>query len=122
MKQLSKIKTTLFLSAIFFTFSKINSQVPDAGLESINSKSLMQIVKILCSEEFDGRLPGSEGYNKAAEFVAERFEQIGLLPAGDENYFQHLNVEYNKIDSPVVFKVITSQKSVSYDLRKRFCV
>ena len=120
MKQLSKIKTTLFLSAIFFTFSKINSQVPDTGLESINSKNLIQTVKTLCSEEFDGRLPGSKGYIKAAEFVAERFEQTGLLPAGDENYFQHLNVEYNKIDSPVVFKVITSQKNVSYDLGKDF--
>ena len=122
MKQLSKITTTLFLSSIFFTFSKINSQVPDTGLESINSKNLMQTVKILCSEEFDGRLPGSNGYIKAAEFAAERFEQLGLLPAGDENYFQYLNVEYNKIDSPVVFKVMTSQKSVSYGTRKRFCV
>ncbi len=120
MKQLSKIKTTLFLSAIFFTFSKINSQVPDAGLESIKSKSLMQIVTILCSEEFDGRLPGCEGYNKAAEFAAQSFRQIGLLSAGDENYFQYINVEYNKIDSPVVFKVITSQKSVSYVLGKDF--
>ena len=120
MKQLSKIKTTLFLSAIFFTFSKINSQVPDAGLESINSKSLMQTVQTLCTDEFDGRLPGSNGYIKAAEFVAERFEQTELLPAGDENYFQYLNVEYNEIDSPIVFKVITSQKSVSYDLGKDF--
>ena len=80
----------------------------------------MQTVKTLCSDEFDGRLSGSEGYNKAAEFAAERFEQIGLLPAGDERYFQYLNVEYNKIDSPVVFKVITSQNSFSYELGKDF--
>jgi hypothetical protein len=120
MNPLNKTKTTLFLSAVFFTFNNVNSQVPDAGLESINSTSLMQAVKLLCSEEFDGRLPGSEGYNKAAEFTAERFEQAGLLPVGNENYFQYLNVEYNKIDSPVVFNVITSQKIVSYELGKDF--
>ncbi|MCW8803891.1 MAG: hypothetical protein OQK57_05785, partial [Ignavibacteriaceae bacterium] len=114
------MKTTLFLAAVLFTFNSIISQVPEAGLESINSKSLMQTVKTLCSDEFDGRLPGSEGYNKAAEFAAERFEQIGLSPDGDEKYFQYLNVEYNKIDPPVVLKAITSQKSVSYELGQDF--
>jgi hypothetical protein len=120
MKPLNKIKIILFLSAIFFTFENDISQVHNAGLESINSKDLMQTVKTLCSEEFDGRLPGSEGYNKAAKFAAERFKQIGLLPMGDENYFQYLNVEYNKIDSPVVFKSITSQKNFLYELGKDF--
>ncbi len=120
MKPPSKIKTALFLAAVLCTFNNIISQVPEAGFESINSKSLMQTVNTLCSDEFGGRLPGSEGYDKAAEFAAERFEQIGLLPAGDERYFQYLNVEYNKIDSPVVFKVITSQNSFSYELGKDF--
>jgi hypothetical protein len=120
MKPANKMKTTLFLTAILFTVNNIISQVPDAGLESINSKSLMQTVEILCSEDFDGRLPGSEGYNKAADFVAGSFEQIGLLPAGDEKYFQYLNVEYNHIDSPVVFKAITPEIIISYQLGKDF--
>ena len=120
MKPANKIKTALFLAAIFFTFDNIISQVPDSGLESINSKSLMQNVKILCSDEFDGRLPGSDGYNKAADFVAGRFQQIGLLPAGDDKFFQYLNVEYNKINAPVALKVVTSQESISYELGKDF--
>jgi len=80
----------------------------------------MRTVKTLCSAEFDGRLPGSEGYNKAANFAAEKFQQIGLLPAGDENYFQYLNVEHNQIDSSVVFKVITPNEIFSYQLGKDF--
>ena len=120
MKPANKIKTALFLAAIFFTFDNIISQVPDSGLESINSKSLMKNVKILCSDEFDGRLPGSDGYNKAADFVAGRFQQIGLLPAGDDKFFQYLNVEYNKINAPVALKVVTSQESISYELGKDF--
>ena len=120
MQSHNKLKTLLFLSAIFFTFNRSIPQVPDAGLESIISKSLMQTVKTLCSNEFDGRLPGSEGYNKAAEYAVERFEKIELLPYGDENFFQYLNVEYNKIDSTVVFKVITSETTVSYKLGKDF--
>jgi hypothetical protein len=92
----------------------------DSGLESIKSDDLLQTVKILASAEFDGRLPGSEGYNKAANFASERFAKIGLLPAGDEAYFQYLNVEYNKIDTPVVFNIIADKKNISYEHRKDF--
>ena len=69
-------------------------------------------MKILASAEFDGRLPGSEGYNKAANFASERFAKIGLLPAGDEGYFQYLNVEYNKIDTPAVFNLIMNKEVI----------
>jgi hypothetical protein len=120
MKPHNKIKAVIVLTTILFVFKNTGAQVPDAGLESINSKSLMQIVETLCSEEFDGRLPGGEGYNKAANFAADKLQQIGLLPAGNENYFQYLNVEYNKIDSPVVFKVITPNEIYSYQLGKDF--
>jgi hypothetical protein len=114
MKKLSIIFLTILFSV------KIIPQIEDSGLESIKSDELLRTVKILASAEFDGRLPGSEGYDKTAAFVAERFKQIGLIPAGDEEYFQYLNVEYNKIDSPVVFKVIDGGSAVSYQHGKDF--
>jgi len=114
------MKNAALLFFLMLCSAIISPQRMQGGLESINAEDLLQTVKILTSAEFDGRLPGSEGYNKAAEYAAQRFEQIGLLPAGDENYFQYLNVEYNKIDSPVVFKVITSESTVSYELGKDF--
>jgi len=98
----------------------VSPQITESWLESIRGEDLLQTVKILTSTEFDGRLPGSEGYDMAAAFVAERFQQMGLIPAGDEGYFQYLNVEYNKIDTPVVFNVITTPNSVSYELGKDF--
>jgi hypothetical protein len=119
-KKLNPLKShNLFLTALFICI-EIFPQNSDSGLESISGKDLMQNVNILCSEEFDGRLPGSEGYNKAAEFVAKKFQQLSLLPAGDENYFQYLTVEYNKIDSPVVFKANTPDEIYSYQLGKDF--
>jgi aminopeptidase YwaD len=120
MKSSGKRKTSPLLLVIIFICIKNFPQSSDGGLESSSNESLMRTVKTLSSEEFDGRLPGSEGYNKAASFAADKFQQIGLLPAGDENYFQYLNVEYNKIDSPVVFKVITPNEVYSYQLGKDF--
>jgi hypothetical protein len=120
MKSSGKRKTILLLLVIIFICIKNFSQSNEDGVESIKSENLMQIVSVLCSDEFNGRLPGSDGYNEAANFAADKFQQIGLLPAGDENYFQYLNVEYNKIDSPVVFKVIAPNEIYSYQLGKDF--
>jgi hypothetical protein len=95
-------------------------QTMDLGLESIKREELMETVETLCSSKFDGRLPGSEGYNMAANFAANKFKHIGLIPAGEEEYFQYLNVEYNKIDTPVVFNLIINNKSYPYILGKDF--
>lgn len=118
MKSLNKVKI-IFLFVVFSFLSGF-PQSADSGLESISSKSLMLTLKVLCSDDFDGRLPGSMGYNKAAEFAAEKFEQTGLKPAGDEKYFQYFNVEFNKIDSPIVFKVISPEEIYSCQLGKDF--
>jgi hypothetical protein len=102
----------LFLS-VFFACA-VYPQLVDSGLESINSEDLMNTVKLLSSTEFDGRLSGSEGYNKAANFVAEKFEQLGLKPSGDNGFLQYLEVEYNKIDTPVVFQLVAGSKKYPY--------
>jgi aminopeptidase YwaD len=113
-------KSYLIFIICFLLVGQSYSQQQDAGLESINALSLMNNVRTLCSKEFDGRLPGSEGYNKAAKFAADKFKDIGLATAGDEEYFQYLEVEYNRIDSPVVFKAIISEKEITYEHGKDF--
>lgn len=112
--------STLILLLLAFSFQYSHAQNVEIGLENISAESLMKTVQILCSKEFDGRLPGSEGYNKAAEFTAENFRQIGLMPAGNDDYFQYLKVEYNRIDSPVVFNISASEKKIIYEHGKDF--
>ena len=114
MKKLSIIFLTILFSI------KIIPQMVDSGLESIKSDELLRTVKILASAEFDGRLPGSEGYNKAANFASERIAKIGLLPKGDEGFFQYLDVEYNKIDTPAVFNLIMNKEVFPYILGRDF--
>ena len=113
------IKNFILILAILLV--QINfAQNEDSGLASISRDDLIQSVSILCSVEFDGRLPGSEGFNKAADFASEKFEKAGLIPAGDENFFQYLNVEHNKIDSPVVFNLITPKQTIACQPGKDF--
>ena len=111
------MKTTI---ATFLFFSNIVLAQNTTGLSEINKEDLIKNVRILSSAEFDGRLPGSEGYNKAAQFVADKFFELGLTPAGNEMYFQNLNIEYNKIETPVSFKTIVDGDTINYSLGKDF--
>ncbi|MDZ7766135.1 MAG: hypothetical protein U5K00_17225 [Melioribacteraceae bacterium] len=76
--------------------------------EFIKSSNLMNTVKYLASEELNGRLGGSEGYFKAANFIADEFSKLNLLPFKGESYFQTFNVEYNEIVPPYSLDLITN--------------
>ncbi|MCW8812526.1 MAG: M20/M25/M40 family metallo-hydrolase [Ignavibacteriaceae bacterium] len=114
------MKNLIILLFVTVFYLKVFPQIKDLGMENIKSGDLLWTVKILSSGEYDGRLSGSEGYNKAANFAAERFKQLGLLPEGDDGFFQYLNVEYNKIDTPAVFNLINGNKKFPYILGKDF--
>ena len=56
-------------------------------------------VKTLASDDFQGRLTGSPGYRKAADYVAGVFEREGLKPAGTDGYFQDVKFEVQTIQT-----------------------
>lgn len=45
-------------------------------------------IKYLASDEMEGRGVGTAGLDKAAEYIARRFAEIGLQPAGTDRFFQ----------------------------------
>jgi Tol biopolymer transport system component len=71
---------------------------PDAGPAAagdpelspqITAADLSAHVSYLASDELEGRMTGSEGARKAADYIARRFEEAGLVPGGDDGtYFQ----------------------------------
>jgi len=111
-------KTFTFITIVFINLFT-NAQ-NSTGLSEINKDDLIKNVRILTSPDFDGRLPGSEGYNKAAQFAADKLYELGLKFVGDDLYFQYLNVEYNKIEAPAVFKTIVDGDTVNGEIGKDF--
>ena len=61
-----------------------------ATLEPVFSEErMMQTVNYLASPELSGRQPGTEGIDKAAEYIVEKFKSAGLQPGSDDGtYFQ----------------------------------
>lgn len=66
------------------------------GQAHVASDTLKNHVAILASDELEGRETGSKGYDEAAVYVAQQFQDIGLEPAGTQGtYFQ-----------PILFKKV----------------
>jgi hypothetical protein len=65
-------------------------------MQSIDFSNLFKIVKYLSSDELQGRLSGHEGFNKAAEWAAGKFEEWGIKPVYND-YYRRFNVDYNDI-------------------------
>jgi len=61
------------LLIIFWLLSKL-----DADAQNINRKTLLNDVEILASDQFEGRKTGSKGNFMAAEYIIDRFKNIGL--------------------------------------------
>ena len=54
-------------------------------------------VKTLADDSMAGRQTGSDGYRKAAAYVASEFEKIGLKPAGAKGYAQSVAFSERRI-------------------------
>ncbi len=50
--------------------------------------SIKDDVAFLASDALEGRQTGSNGEQKAAKYISERFKDLGLQPKGTDNYFQ----------------------------------
>jgi Zn-dependent M28 family amino/carboxypeptidase len=47
-------------------------------------------IEELANDRYEGRFTGTAGYSRAASYVANRFREYGLQPAGTQNYLQRV--------------------------------
>jgi Zn-dependent M28 family amino/carboxypeptidase len=61
------------------------------ALESITAGELLDHIKVLASDEFDGRGPGTPGEEKTVAYLSEQFRKMGLKPGNpDGTYIQQV--------------------------------
>lgn len=56
--------------------------------DAINPADFAEHVRVLASDEFEGRAPGTPGEDKTVEYLKAQFERIGLKPGNGDSYFQ----------------------------------
>lgn len=77
-----------YILAATICIASCDSPPTDQGLEI----SLKEDVVYLAADDLGGRAIGTEGEQKAAEYLAQEFEKAGLLPKGTEGFFQPFTV------------------------------
>jgi hypothetical protein len=99
----SRMKKLALLLFTAFTSLSINGQdVSEAGIlnamHTISSHDLLDYVKVLCDDKYQGRLTGTKEYQECADWLAARFAEWGLSPAGDNSgWFQNFMIPYTLI-------------------------
>jgi aminopeptidase YwaD len=91
------------------------TQFATAQKLSKSDKALVDYLKAevgyLASDDLKGRRAGDPGETMAANFIASKFKEVGLLPKGDNGeYFQQFTINDGKIIAPATYLVINGSK------------
>jgi hypothetical protein len=89
----------LFLLIGFAGSTAAARQQADQGdrlVAAIDTNRIRAHLAVLAHDSLEGRGPGSRGGRKAAEYIAARFQELGLSPAGDSGrFFQYFTITDN---------------------------
>lgn len=85
------------------------------GAQMFDGQQAFKHVEYLASNELEGRRTGTPGGQKAADYIAARFAEYGLQPAGtDSTYFQSFTMPYTTVwDATPVFTVFFPSADLS---------
>ncbi len=67
--------------------SSVNSGNLKPAHESITSDDLMRHVRLLASDEYEGRAPGTRGEELTVKYLTEQFKRLGLKPGNPNGTF-----------------------------------
>ena len=94
MKRLTTYTVTGVILAFFFGSCQMQKSAPaelKPALESISAQRILEHIKKLSSDEFEGRAPGSKGEDLTVQYVTEQFQKLGLKPGNpDGSYVQNV--------------------------------
>jgi Zn-dependent M28 family amino/carboxypeptidase len=63
-----------------------------AALETISADQLTEHVKVLSSDEFEGRFPGTAGEEKTLAYLQEQFQKLGWEPGNGDSWLQEVSL------------------------------
>ena len=73
----------------------------------ISAEDFAQHVKVLSSDEFGGRAPGTDGEQQTADYVVAQFKRLGLQPGNGDSWFQDVPMVVTTADEAATTATIT---------------
>ncbi|MFQ5719719.1 MAG: M28 family peptidase [Acidobacteriota bacterium] len=91
-----------------------------AAAASIRAGDLSRAVQALSDDAMSGRLPGTDGEEKATAWIAAQFAKIGLQPASAGSYFQPVPLVGITADPAMTLKIAGSGEQRAFVYGKEF--
>lgn len=76
----------------------LNADDAHAFVPDIVAEDFAAHVKVLASDEFGGRRPGTVGEQKTLQYLLDQFQRMGLEPGNGDSYFQKVPVQVRLAD------------------------
>ena len=76
-----------------------NEQAGHAFGPEISAEDFAAHIKVIASDEFGGRKPGSDGETKTTQYLREQFQRLGLEPGNGSSYFQTVPMVETRADT-----------------------
>jgi hypothetical protein len=98
MKTLQFFLSFILLSAGLISAQDTEREILNKYLESITIEEVTGYCEVMTSDEFEGRVSGSPGFWKTAEWLASKMKDWGIKPAGENGgYFQVFDSPYTDV-------------------------
>ena len=87
--------------------------LPEDTTTEITAADLGTRISILADDTYEGRGPGQENGEKAADWVAAEMERVGLKPAVDGSWFQTVEMVNQTVDADQSYLTISSAEDAA---------
>ncbi len=109
------LRKKLFVLILAFTFMVSGTAYGSQKTISKNN-TIHDTIEALTSNEYMGRLAGTEGNEKAARYIEEKFKKIGLKPYENNSYYQTFSVPLINPDKQEHHVIINFKDGTSREL------
>src|SRR4030095_6956882 len=77
------------------------------AMDRIDTNTIRAHIAYLADDKLKGRLPGTEGYQMAVDYVVEQYKKIGLAPGGDNSgYTQKVLIRKSIVENSSAVAVL----------------
>jgi Zn-dependent M28 family amino/carboxypeptidase len=115
------MKISWLLLATFFSLAASllgNDELTERlqpALETITPDGLLAHIKVLASDEFEGRAPGTKGEDLSVRYITDQFKKIGLKPGNpDGTYTQEVPLAGIKSEPRMSFLIGDKAMDLKY--------
>jgi len=119
-------RTILHLSAVAFVLGLAACASEEsrmrAALDGFSAQNFAQDVKVLASDEYEGRGPASKGEEKTIAFLEQEFTKIGLKPGNGSSFVQEIPMVEIAGQPGAALEVKGKKKTLSFAVGDEFVV